>query len=43
VLEGRLVGIAGTQAEIEVRDRRASRVVGFDLDAVLAARIVVDI
>jgi ribosome maturation factor RimP len=43
VLEGRLVGIAGTQAEIAVRDRRASRVVGFDLDAVLAARIVVDI
>jgi ribosome maturation factor RimP len=43
VLEGRLVSIAGTQAEIEVRDRRAGRVVGFDLGAVLAARIVVDI
>jgi ribosome maturation factor RimP len=43
VLEGRLVSIAGTQAEIEVRDRRASRVVGFDLGAVVAARIVVDI
>jgi ribosome maturation factor RimP len=43
VLEGRLTSIAGTQAEIEVRDRRASRTVGFDLDAVLAARIAVDI
>jgi ribosome maturation factor RimP len=43
VLEGRLVSIAGRQAEIEVRDRRAARVVGFNLDAVLAARIVVDI
>jgi ribosome maturation factor RimP len=43
VLEGRLMSIAGTQAEIEVRDRRAGRVVGFDLGAVLAARIVVDI
>jgi ribosome maturation factor RimP len=43
VLEGRLMSIAGTQAEIEVRDRRASRVVGFDLGAVVAARIVVDI
>jgi ribosome maturation factor RimP len=43
VLEGRLVTVAGTQAEIEVRDRRAGRVVGFDLGAVLAARIVVDI
>jgi ribosome maturation factor RimP len=43
VLEGRLTAIAGTQAEIEVRDRRAGRAVGFDLGAVLAARIVVDI
>jgi ribosome maturation factor RimP len=43
VLEGRLTAIAGTQAEIEVRDRRAGRAVGFDLGDVLAARIVVDI
>jgi len=43
VLEGRLVGVAGDQAEIEVRDRRSSKLVGFTLDAVIAARIVVDI
>jgi ribosome maturation factor RimP len=43
VLEGRLTSIAGTQAEIEVRDRRASRAVGFDLGSVIAARIAVDI
>jgi ribosome maturation factor RimP len=43
VLEGRLTSIAGAQAEIEVRDRRASRAVGFDLGAVVAARIAVDI
>jgi ribosome maturation factor RimP len=43
VLEGRLMSVAGTGAEIEVRDRRASKVVGFDLDAVIAARIAVDI
>jgi len=33
----------GDQAEIEVRDRRTTRPVAFALDAVLAARIVVDI
>jgi ribosome maturation factor RimP len=43
VLEGKLISIAGDQAEIEVRDRRTTRPVAFDLDAVLAARIVVDI
>jgi ribosome maturation factor RimP len=43
VLEGRLVSLAGTAAEIEVRDRRAAKVTGFDLGDVVAARIVVDI
>jgi ribosome maturation factor RimP len=43
VLEGRLTSISGTQAEMEVRDRRASRVVGFDLGEVVGARIAVDI
>jgi ribosome maturation factor RimP len=43
VLEGRLRSLVGTGAEIEVRDRRASKIVGFDLGAVVAARIVVDI
>ena len=43
VLEGRLASLAGDQAEIEVRDRRSTRLVGFLLDAVIAARIVVDI
>jgi ribosome maturation factor RimP len=43
VLEGRLVSVAGTQAEIEIRDRRAAKVTGFDLGDVVAARIVVDI
>jgi ribosome maturation factor RimP len=43
VLEGRLVSLAGTQAEIEIRDRRAAKVTGFDLGDVAAARIVVDI
>ena len=43
VLEGRLTSIAGTEAAIEVRDRRASKIVGFDLGAVVAARIAVDI
>jgi ribosome maturation factor RimP len=43
VLEGRLVSLAGTQAEIEIRDRRAAKVTGFDLGDVVAARIVVDI
>ena len=43
VLEGRLISMAGNQAEIEVRDRRTTRPVAFELDAVQAARIVVDI
>ncbi len=43
VLEGKLVSIAGNQAEIEVRDRRTTRPAAFSLDAVVAARIVVDI
>jgi ribosome maturation factor RimP len=43
VLEGKLIAVAGSDAQIEVRDRRTSRAVGFSLDAVLAARIVVDI
>jgi ribosome maturation factor RimP len=43
VLEGRLVSVAGDAAEIEVRDRRATRAVGFSIEAVAAARIVVDI
>jgi ribosome maturation factor RimP len=43
VLEGKLVSIAGNQAEIEVRDRRTTRSAAFSLDAVVAARIVVDI
>jgi ribosome maturation factor RimP len=43
VLEGRLVSVTGRDAEIEVRDRQKTRAVGFSLDAVLAARIVVDI
>jgi ribosome maturation factor RimP len=43
VLEGRLISVAGDAAEIEVRDRRAIRAVGFSIEAVAAARIVVDI
>jgi ribosome maturation factor RimP len=43
VLEGKLISIAGDQAEIEVRDRRTTRAVAFSLEAVVAARIVVDI
>jgi ribosome maturation factor RimP len=43
VLEGKLVSVAGTQAEIQIRNRQATRVTAFDLGAVLAARIVVDI
>jgi ribosome maturation factor RimP len=43
VLEGKLISVTGGDAEIEVRDRRTSRAVGFSLDAVVAARIVVDI
>jgi ribosome maturation factor RimP len=43
VLEGRLASIAGGEAEIEVRDRRTTRAIAFPIDAVLAARIVVDI
>ena len=43
VLEGRLVSIAGNRAEIDVRDRRTTKTVPFELDAVVAARIVVDI
>ena len=43
VLEGRLASIAGGEAEIEVRDRRTTRAVAFSIEAVVAARIVVDI
>jgi ribosome maturation factor RimP len=43
VLEGKLIAVTGSDAQIEVRDRRTSRAVGFSLDAILAARIVVDI
>ena len=43
VLEGKLVSVAGTQAEIQIRNRQAMRVTAFDLGAVVAARIVVDI
>lgn len=44
VLEGKLTSVSGGAAEIVVRERRtSSRAVGFSLDAVLAARIVVDI
>jgi ribosome maturation factor RimP len=43
VLEGRLVSITGNRAEIDVRDRRTTKTVPFELDAVVAARIVVDI
>jgi ribosome maturation factor RimP len=43
VLEGKLIAVSGDAAEIEIRDRRATRAVGFSIDAVQAARIVVDI
>lgn len=43
VLEGRLMSVAGTQAEIQMRNRQSTRVAAFDLGAVIAARIVVDI
>jgi hypothetical protein len=43
VLEGRLKSVSGNDAEIEVRDRRTTRPASFSIDAVLAARIVVDI
>jgi ribosome maturation factor RimP len=43
VLEGKLVSVAGPQAEIQVRNRQTTRVTAFDLGAVIAARIVVDI
>lgn len=43
ILEGRLVSLSGDRAEVEVRDRRSSRTVGFTLDTVVAARIAVDI
>lgn len=43
VLEGRLTAVAGNQATIEVRERRAMKAVDIALDAVIAARIVVDI
>ena len=44
VLEGKLIAVTGSDAEIEVRERRTStRAVDFSLDSVLAARIVVDI
>ena len=44
VLEGKLIAVTGSDAEIEVRERRTStRAVDFSLNSVLAARIVVDI
>ncbi len=43
VLEGRLTAVAGNQAAIEVRDRRTMKAVDIALDAVIAARIVIDI
>ena len=43
VLEGKLVSVSGGEAEIEVRDRRTTRAVAFSIEAVVAARIVVDI
>jgi ribosome maturation factor RimP len=43
VLEGRLTAVAGNQAAIEVRDRRSMKAVDIALDAVIAARIVIDI
>ncbi len=43
VLEGRLTAVAGGAAEIEVRGRRTTRPTSFSIDAVIAARIVVDI
>ncbi len=43
VLEGRLTAVAGNAAAIEVRERRAMKAVDISLDAVIAARIVVDI
>jgi ribosome maturation factor RimP len=43
VLEGKLMSVAGSQAEIQIRNRQTMRVTPFDLSAVIAARIVVDI
>jgi ribosome maturation factor RimP len=43
VLEGRLTAVAGNQAAIEVRERRAMKAVDIALDDVIAARIVIDI
>jgi ribosome maturation factor RimP len=43
VIEGRLLALADGDAEIEVRERRGKRVVPIALDAVIAARIAVDI
>ncbi len=43
ILEGKLTSVAGTQAEIQVRNRQTTRATTFDLGAVIAARIVVDI
>jgi ribosome maturation factor RimP len=43
VLEGRLTAVAGNSASIEVRERRAMKPVDIALDAVIAARIVIDI
>jgi ribosome maturation factor RimP len=43
VLEGKLVSVSGGEAEVEVRDRRTTRAAAFSLEAVVAARIVVDI
>jgi ribosome maturation factor RimP len=43
VLEGKLMSVAGTQAEIQMRNRQTTRITAFDLGDVVAARIVVDI
>jgi hypothetical protein len=43
VLEGKLMSVAGTQAEIQMRNRQTTRVTAFDIGEVVAARIVVDI
>ena len=43
VLEGRLVGLSEGHAELEIRDRRRTRIQEVALPDVIAARIVVDI
>jgi ribosome maturation factor RimP len=43
VLEGRLVGISDSAAQLEIKDRRSTRAQEIPLETVAAARIVVDI